>query len=68
MAQNTLLLIEATGIQNYIFGSNELKQIIGASELVQQATQDWVLEELAKAEQCQPAAESRTVGKSPRRS
>lgn len=42
MTQNTLLLIEATGIQNYIFGSNELKQIIGASELVQQATQDWV--------------------------
>ncbi len=46
MTQNTLLLIEATGIQNYIFGSNELKQIIGASELVQQATQDWVFERL----------------------
>jgi hypothetical protein len=48
MTPNTLLLIEATGIQNYIFGSNELKQIIGASELVLQATQDWVFEELAK--------------------
>ncbi|WP_423225848.1 hypothetical protein [Candidatus Amarolinea aalborgensis] len=48
MAQNTLLLIEATRIQDYIFGSNELKQIIGASELVQQATQDWVFAALAK--------------------
>lgn len=45
----TLTLIEATGIQSYIFGSNQLRQNIGASELVRQATIDWVrdaLEEL----------------------
>ncbi len=46
MTHLTLLLVEATGLQNYIFGSNELKQNIGASELVQQATQDWVFERL----------------------
>lgn len=42
MLDKVLLLVEATGIQNYIFGSNQLTQNIGASELVQQATTDWV--------------------------
>ena len=46
MTQNTLLLIEATGIQNYIFGSNELKQ---------QATQDWVFAALPKPCNVRPA-------------
>ena len=46
MAQHTLMLIEATGIQDYIFGSNELAQNIGASELVQRATTDWLYETL----------------------
>lgn len=55
MAQNTLLLIEATGVQDYIFGCNELKQIIGASELVQQATHDWVLEGLPDPKNAKPA-------------
>ena len=57
MAQNTLLLIEATGIQDYIFGSNELKQIIGASELVQQATHDWVLDSLPRPNNVSPAVD-----------
>ena len=57
MTQNTLLLIEATGIQDYIFGSNKLKQIIGASELVQQATHDWVLESLPKPNNVSTAAD-----------
>ncbi len=56
MAQNTLLLIEATRIQEYIFGSNELKQIIGASELVQQATHDWVLAALPTPHNARPVA------------
>lgn len=56
MAQNTLLLIEATRIQDYIFGSNELKQIIGASELVQQATHDWVLDALPTPHNARPSA------------
>lgn len=42
MSEHVLLLVEATGIQNYVFGSNQLQQNIGASELVQQATTDWV--------------------------
>ncbi len=42
MAQRTLLLVEASGIQNYIFGSNQLAQNIGASELVRRATENWV--------------------------
>ena len=46
MPEEVLLLVEATGIQNYIFGSNQLTQNIGASELVQQATTDWVYEAL----------------------
>jgi len=36
------MLIETSGIQEYIFGSNELAQNIGASELVTQATTDWL--------------------------
>lgn len=42
MTQRTALLIEASGIQEYVFGSNELTQNIGASELVMQATTDWL--------------------------
>lgn len=42
----TLLLVETSGIQNYVFGSNELLQNIGASELVAQATSKWVVEVL----------------------
>lgn len=42
----TLLLVETGGIQNYVFGSNELLQNIGASELVAQATSKWVVEVL----------------------
>jgi len=45
MTQTTALLIEASGIQEYIFGSNELAQNIGASELVTQATTDWLFDE-----------------------
>lgn len=42
MTQTIAMLIEASGIQDYIFGSNELAQNIGASELVTQATTDWL--------------------------
>lgn len=44
MTQRTLLLVEASGIQNYIFGSNQLAQNIGASELVHRTTEEWVSE------------------------
>ena len=39
-----LTLLEVTGIQSYIFGSNQLAQHIGASELVRQVSDDWVHE------------------------
>lgn len=46
MGEMTLTQIEVSGIQDYIFGSNNLKQNIGASELVTAATTDWVVETL----------------------
>lgn len=45
MTQHTAMLIEASGIQDYIFGSNELAQNVGASELVTQSTTDWLFDE-----------------------
>lgn len=38
MTERILTLLEVTGIQSYIFGSNQLAQNIGASELVARAT------------------------------
>jgi hypothetical protein len=57
MTQQTLLLVEATGIQEYIFGSNQLAQNIGASELVQLATTNWVYEALPDDHNVKRAAE-----------
>lgn len=37
-----LTVIDASGIQKYIFGSNRLKEIIGASEIVNRATTEWI--------------------------
>lgn len=42
----TLTQIEAIGIQDYIFGSNNLRQNVGASELVERATTQWVAQVL----------------------
>ncbi len=39
-----LTVIDVTGTQNYIFGSNRLRESIGASELIAQATDKWVKE------------------------
>jgi hypothetical protein len=36
-----LTLIETTSIQSFIFGSNDLRENIGASEIVYRATSDW---------------------------
>ncbi|MCX7682283.1 MAG: hypothetical protein N2508_10050 [Anaerolineae bacterium] len=46
MAKLTVTVIDTTGIQDYIFGSNVLKHNVGASELVRCATQDWIYQEL----------------------
>lgn len=42
MSKYTATVIDTTGIQPYIFGSNRLRENIGASHLVDQATGDWV--------------------------
>lgn len=42
----TLTVLDTAGIQDYIFGSNELRENIGASELAYRATTYWVFEQL----------------------
>ncbi|MBW4547419.1 MAG: hypothetical protein KME25_23705 [Symplocastrum torsivum CPER-KK1] len=42
MSQYIVTVIDTTGIQPYIFGSNRLRENIGASYLVAQATNNWV--------------------------
>jgi hypothetical protein len=41
-----ITILDTTGIQPYIFGSNKLRENIGASHLVKQATDDWAKEAL----------------------
>lgn len=45
MEPYTLVAVDTTGIQSYIFGSNRLRENVGASHLVHQATRGWVLSE-----------------------
>src|SRR5919199_5346223 len=42
MSEYIATVIDTTGIQPYIFGSNRLRENIGASYLVAQATDEWV--------------------------
>jgi hypothetical protein len=42
MSKYIATVIDTTGIQSYIFGSNRLRENIGASYLVAQATDEWV--------------------------
>lgn len=48
MTQYTFTVLDTTGIQNYIFNSNRLRENIGASQLVKEVTGDWVRETLEK--------------------
>lgn len=51
MSRYTATVLDTTGIQDYIFKSNHLRENIGASYLVEQATTEWAkkaLEELGK--------------------
>ena len=51
MSSYTATVLDTTGIQDYIFKSNHLRENIGASYLVEQATTEWAkkaLEELRK--------------------
>ncbi|MDA8333972.1 MAG: hypothetical protein M0Z41_03105 [Peptococcaceae bacterium] len=47
MAKCTVTVVDTASIQEYIFASNNLKQNVGASELVRLATSDWVFEILS---------------------
>jgi hypothetical protein len=44
MTRYTLTVADTAGIQDYIFGTNQLKQNVGASYLVDCATWEWVVE------------------------
>lgn len=44
MADYILTVLDTAGIQNYVFGANQLKQNVGASYLVASATRRWVHE------------------------
>lgn len=46
MSNYTLILLDTSGIQEYVFGSNNLAVNIGASELVVRALGDWLFEAL----------------------
>jgi len=46
MSRYTLTIVDTTGIQEYIFGTNNLPQNIGASYLVESATRQWVVDAL----------------------
>jgi hypothetical protein len=49
MTKYFVTAVDTTGIQPYIFGSNRLRENVGASELVRLATGKWALEEVVKA-------------------
>ena len=42
------MVAEVAHVQSYIFGSNRLKENVGASYLVASATEDWAFETLIK--------------------
>lgn len=48
-----LLIVDTTGIQGYIFGSNRLRENVGASYLVSMATDTWAKELLFKVTKSQ---------------
>ncbi|AFZ28136.1 hypothetical protein Cylst_6170 [Cylindrospermum stagnale PCC 7417] len=46
MSKYIVTILDSTGIQSYIFTSNRLRENIGASYLVEQATGNWVKDKL----------------------
>lgn len=49
MSQHVVTILDITGIQAYIFGSNKLRDNIGASQLIEWATKKWLYETLNQA-------------------
>ncbi len=43
MSEQVLVIIESSGIQDYVFGSNRLRENIGASYLVKAIIEDWIV-------------------------
>lgn len=56
MKEYTVTVLNTTKIQSYIFGSNKLRENIGASYLVKQATDEWVRKTLAEPDLGVPEA------------
>ena len=48
MDEAVLTMIDTAGIQGYVFGSNRLRENVGASYLVELATKAWVFKALDK--------------------
>lgn len=46
MTEYIATVLDTTGIQSYVFGSNRLRENVGASYLVEQATKQWVEDSL----------------------
>ncbi len=46
MKSYILTVVDTTGIQGFVFGANQLRQIVGASYLVDCATRDWAVDAL----------------------
>jgi len=53
MTNPTLTLIDIRQVQGYLFSANELKQSLGASALVEQATHEWVFDVLPEKRNAQ---------------
>lgn len=45
MTQLYLVLVDTAGIQSYVFGSNRLRENVGASHLVHMATSGWLFDD-----------------------
>jgi hypothetical protein len=46
MTHYTLTLVDVRRVQQYLFNANELKQNLGASSLIEQATSKWIIQVL----------------------
>lgn len=53
MTGMTLTLVDVRGVQHYLFNANELKQNLGASALVENATHEWIFEFLPEKRNAQ---------------
>ncbi|MFN9670858.1 MAG: hypothetical protein ACK573_18980, partial [Pseudanabaena sp.] len=51
MKNLVVTVLDTTGIQSYIFGSNRLRENVGSSYLVAQSTDSWVKEILRQLEE-----------------